>query len=165
LYSTLRNAAGDAILQGCNTIGHIGAGLFEVQRTGDDTSGHVWERTRRMGINTLAFRWPQHRTFFVSDPDCAAHTPQTPWELDRQYLDLVSRSGAALFISVDPRTVTGEQKSAFRKALQVALSGGAPGGSEPLDWLYTTSPTSWRFGRENVTYHWQESGGVNPLKV
>jgi alpha-galactosidase len=165
LYSTLRNAAGDAILQGCNTIGHIGAGLFEVQRTGDDTSGHVWERTRRMGINTLAFRWPQHRTFFVSDPDCAAHTPQTPWELDRQYLDLVSRSGAALFISVDPRTVTAEQKSSFRKALQVALSGGAPGGSEPLDWLYTTSPTSWRFGRENVTYHWQESGGVNPLKV
>ena len=60
-------------------MGHLGAGLFEIQRTGDDTSGHVWERTRRMGVNTLAYRLPQHGTFFVIDADCAAHTSQTPW--------------------------------------------------------------------------------------
>lgn len=74
LYRTLRAAAGDTLLLGCNTVGHLGAGLFEIQRTGDDTSGRVWERTRRMGVNTLAFRLPQHGTFFASDPDCAAHT-------------------------------------------------------------------------------------------
>ena len=74
LYRTLRAAAGDAVLLGCNTIGHLGAGLFELQRTGDDTSGRIWERTRRMGINTLAYRLPQHGTFFASDADCAAHT-------------------------------------------------------------------------------------------
>jgi alpha-galactosidase len=165
LYRTLRSAAGDAVLLGCNTIGHLGAGLFEVQRAGDDTSGRVWERTRRMGINTLAFRLPQHGAFFNIDPDCAAHTELTPWELDRQFLDLVARSGTALFVSVDPRTITAEQKAAFRAAMQTALSGGAPGGCEPLDWLQTTTPRQWRLGGEKVTYHWEEPAGANPLRV
>jgi len=165
LYRTLRAGAGDAILLGCNTIGHLGAGLFEIQRTGDDTSGHVWERTRRMGVNTLAYRLPQHRTFFASDADCAAHTDRTPWELDRQYLDLVARSGTALFISVDPRTIEPEQKAAFRAAMQTALSGGTPGGCEPQDWLHTTAPREWRFGGEKVTYHWEEPSGASPLRI
>ena len=64
LYRTLREGAGDGVLIGCNTIGHLAAGLFEIQRTGDDTSGREWERTRRMGVNTLAFRLPQHGAFF-----------------------------------------------------------------------------------------------------
>jgi alpha-galactosidase len=165
LYRTLRAAAGDAVLLGCNTIGHLGAGLFEVQRTGDDTSGRVWERTRRMGVNTLAFRLPQNGTFFTSDPDCAAHTEQTPWELDRRFLDLVARSGTALFVSVDPRSVTPEQRAAFRAAMQTALSGGTSGGCEPLDWLQTTTPRRWRFGREEVAYHWEEPAGANPMRV
>ncbi len=164
LYRTLRTAAGEAVLLGCNTVGHLGAGLFEVQRTGDDTSGRVWERTRRMGINTLAFRLPQHGTFFISDPDCAAHTPDTPWEFDHRYLDLVARSGAALFISVDPRTIEPAQKAAFRSAMQLALGGGS-GHAEPLDWLHTTAPRAWRFGDEKVTYAWEEPAGANPLRV
>jgi len=138
---------------------------FEVQRTGDDTSGQIWERTRRMGINTLAYRLPQHGAFFASDPDCAAHTERTPWEFDRQFLDLVARSGTALFVSVDPRTVTGEQKAAFRAAMQTALSGGTPGGCEPLDWLHTTTPREWRIGGEKATYYWEESAGANPARV
>jgi alpha-galactosidase len=165
LYRTLRDAAGDAVLLGCNTIGHLAAGLFEIQRTGDDTSGHAWERTRRMGVNTLAYRLPQHDTFFRSDPDCAAHTERTPWELDRQFLDLVARSGTALFVSVDPRTVTAEQKAAYRAAMMLALSGGEPGGSEPLDWLHTTAPREWRFGSHRVTYRWEEGAGVIPLRA
>lgn len=165
LYRTLRTAAGDAVLLGCNTIGHLGAGLFEIQRTGDDTSGRSWERTRRMGVNTLAFRLPQHRTFFASDADCAAHTDQTPWELDRQYLDLVARSGTALFVSVDPRTIQPEQKAAFRAAMQTALSGGSPGGCEPLDWLHTTAPRVWRVGDETLTYRWEEPAGAYPMRI
>ena len=165
LYRTLRDGAGHAVLLGCNTIGHLGAGLFEIQRTGDDTSGLIWERTRKMGVNTLAFRLPQHGTFFSSDPDCAAHTEKTPWEFDRQYLDLVARSGTALFISADPRTIQPEQKAAFRAAMQTALSGGTPGGCEPLDWLHTTTPREWRFGGEKVTYHWEEPAGAHPFRV
>jgi alpha-galactosidase len=164
-YRNLRAAAGDAVLLGCNTIGHLGAGLFEVQRTGDDTSGRVWERTRRMGINTLAFRLPQNRAFFVCDPDCAAHTGRTPWPLDRQFLDLVARSGASLFISVDPRTVTVEQRAAYRAAMHLALSGGAPGGCEPLDWLHTTAPREWRGKAGTESYTWEEPFGANPMRV
>lgn len=165
LYLTLREGAGDAVLLGCNTIGHLGAGLFEIQRTGDDTSGRVWERTRRMGVNTLAFRLPQHGTFFASDADCAAHTAQTPWEFDRQFLDLVARSGTALFISVDPDTITAEKKAAFHAAMQTALSGGTPGGCEPLDWLHTTAPRRWRLGTETVTYNWEEPAGALPYRI
>lgn len=165
LYRTLREGARNAVLLGCNTIGHLGAGLFEIQRTGDDTSGRVWERTRRMGVNTLAFRLPQHGAFFASDPDCAAHTEKTPWEFDRQFLDLVARSGTALFISADPRTITPEQKAAFAAAMQTALSGGTPGGCEPLDWLHTTAPRRWRLGSETVTYNWEESVGALPFRV
>lgn len=165
LYRTLREGAGDAVLLGCNTIGHLGAGLFEIQRTGDDTSGHAWERTRRMGVNTLAFRLPQHGAFFASDPDCAAHTDKTPWEFDRQFLDLVARSGTALFVSADPTTITPEQKAAFHAAMQTALSGGTPGGCEPLDWLHTTAPRTWRIGSETVTYAWEEPAGALPLRV
>jgi alpha-galactosidase len=118
-----------------------------------------------MGVNTLAFRLPQHGTFFSSDPDCAAHTDKTPWEFDHQYLDLVARSGAALFVSVDPRTIQPDQKAAFRAAMQTALSGGTPGGCEPLDWLHSTAPRVWRIGAETVNYRWEESSGAFPFKV
>ena len=74
LYAAIREAAGPSVVIGCNTIGHLGAGLFELQRTGDDTSGREWERTRKMGVNTMAFRLPQHGTFFAADADCAPIT-------------------------------------------------------------------------------------------
>jgi alpha-galactosidase len=85
--------------------------------------------------------------------------------MDRQYLDLVARSGTALFVSVDPRKVQPAQKAAFQTAMRTALSGGAPGGCEPLDWLHTTSPRTWRFGDEKVTYHWEEPSGVSPFRA
>jgi alpha-galactosidase len=46
LYRAIRGGAGDAILLGCNTIGHLAAGLVEAQRIGDDTSGREWSRTQ-----------------------------------------------------------------------------------------------------------------------
>jgi alpha-galactosidase len=165
LYRTLREAAGEALLLGCNTIGHLGAGLFEVQRIGDDVSSHVWERTRRMGINALAYRLAQNGTFFACDPDCASHTGKIPWALDSQFLDLVSRSGTILFISADPTKIAPDEKEAFRRAIQTALSGGDAEGCEPLDWLHSTTPEEWRFGKEKVQYRWSENIGTNPFVV
>jgi alpha-galactosidase len=163
LYRTLRDGAGDAVLIGCNTIGHLGAGIFELQRSGDDTSGRIWERTRRMGINTLAYRLPQNGTFFSVDADCVAHTENTIWEKDRQWLDLVSRSGTALFVSVDPTKITPEVKSTMAAAMKLALSGGAKS-VEPLDGLHNTCPRRWKFDGETVEYDWIESIGAWPLK-
>ena len=118
-----------------------------------------------MGVNTLAYRLPQQGTFFLNDSDCAAHTAQTPWELDRQWLDLVAHSGGALFISVDPRFIQPAQKAAFRNAMQTALSGGAPGGVQPLDWLHSTAPEKWVLGAKENRYQWNQPFGTNPMKI
>ena len=120
LYRAIRRGAGDAVLLGCNVIGHLAAGLVEAQRIGDDTSGREWSRTRKMGVNTLAFRMAQHNTFFAADADCVPMTSDIPWSLTRQWLDLVARSGTALFISVDPAAIQAEQ----RPAIKAALAGG-----------------------------------------
>ena len=46
LYKSIREAAGDMYLIGCNTMSNLAAGLFELNRVGDDTSGKEWDRTR-----------------------------------------------------------------------------------------------------------------------
>jgi alpha-galactosidase len=158
LCRILRDAAGDAIIIGCNTVGHLAAGLVDVQRIGDDTSGREWERTRKMGVNTLAFRLAQHNTFFTADADCVPATPVTPWEKNRQFLDLVARSGTALFVSVDPAARTEAVDADLAAALRIALDGGEPGGVEPLDWMSTTTPSRWRIGTGERTYDWDAPG-------
>jgi alpha-galactosidase len=152
LYRTIRRNAGDAALIGCNTIGHLAAGLVEAQRIGDDTSGREWSRTRKMGVNTLAFRMPQHNTFFAADPDCVPLTRDIPWSLTRQWLDLVARSGTALFISADPAAVQAEHKAELKAALAEAARPQEPG--VPLDWMDTTTPERWRLDGKEVRYNW-----------
>ena len=157
LYAAIREAAGDAYLIGCNTVGHLGAGLFELQRTGDDTSGRDWERTRKMGINTLAFRQPQHNAFFAADADCVGLTNHIPWDLNRQWLDLLARSGTALFVSADPLAVGPDQRAALTEAFARAAIPQPP--AEPLDWQETTSPRRWKFGDEEREYDWSPFPG------
>ena len=38
---------------------------MHLNRTGDDTSGRIWSVPDEMGVNTLAFRLPQHNTFII----------------------------------------------------------------------------------------------------
>jgi alpha-galactosidase len=152
LYRTIRRNASDAALIGCNTIGHLAAGLVEAQRIGDDTSGREWSRTRKMGVNTLAFRMPQHNTFFAADPDCVPLTRDIPWSLTRQWLDLVARSGTALFVSADPAAIQPEHRTALKAALAAAARPQVPGA--PLDWMDTTTPERWRLDGKEVRYNW-----------
>jgi alpha-galactosidase len=161
LYRGIRAAAGDILVIGCNTFGHLAAGLVEVQRTGDDTSGREFHRTRRMGVNTLAFRGPQHRTFFDLDADCAPITPQVPWEMSSRWLDLVARSGTALFVSPDPRAVNADVKAAVKKAFAEASVRREV--AEPLDWMETTTPSRWRIDGRTVEYDWYGDEGGTPF--
>jgi len=165
LYLALRRAVGErTLLLGCNTVGHLGAGIFESQRTGDDTSGQHWERTRKMGVNTLAFRLAQDRTFFALDPDCVGITPAIPWEQNRQWLDVIARSGAALFVSPDAAATGPEQKKAIAEAFRMAAEGGAR--ISPEDWLDSTSPERWSRGAgttAQLRYRWCEPGGADPF--
>jgi alpha-galactosidase len=105
-----------------------------------------------MGINTLAFRMPQHDTFFAVDADCVGLTNEVPWELNRQWLDLLAASGTPLFVSADPAATGPEQRAALTAAFARAATLQPP--AEPLDWLNTTAPRRWRFGIETHEFHW-----------
>lgn len=169
LYAAMRQTVGDAVyILGCNTIGHLAAGLFESQRIGDDTSGLAWERTRRMGVNTLAFRLPQHRTFFYADPDIVPITEHLPWSLSKQWLELVARSGTSLFVSMQQQQMGTEQRAAVREAFALAASGYSTG--KPADWFYRSTPDIWQFGiehRQSLTKHfrWCGEDGVSPFEM
>ncbi len=155
LYRLIRDAAGDdTYIIGCNTFSHLSAGLFELQRTGDDTSGHDWVRTRRYGINTVAFRGIQHNAFYAADGDCIGHTGNIPWELNKMWLELLAKSGTPLFVAPDPKKVNAEQFEDLRRALEISSKPQPIG--EPLDWLYNDCPARWRFGDEERTFNWTD---------
>ena len=154
-YHCLRQAAGnDPVIIGCNTVSHLAAGVFELQRVGDDVSGKEWDRTRKMGVNCLAFRAPQHQTFYAADADCAglAVDGSVPWKKNRQWLDLLARSGTPLFVSWPKSLVGPEQEHTIRDAFAIASVPQPPG--EPLDWMETTTPARWKLMGDEKTYDW-----------
>jgi len=158
LYGTIRSAAGNSLVIGCNTVSHLSAGHFEMCRVGDDTSGTEWSRTRKMGVNTLAFRGPQHGAFYTADPDCVGVTNDQPWALNRQWLDLLARSGTMLFVSLASDALGAEQRRDLTQAL--ALAAQPRPLAEPLDWQRTVYPTRWRLmGRERA-YDWVGPDGA-----
>ena len=159
-YQTLREAAGATPLLGCNTIGHLSVGLFQLQRTGDDTSGRDWSRTRKMGVNTLAFRSPQQGTFFDIDADCVGLTNFIPWSLNRRWLDLLARSGTPLFVSAAPDSVKQEQRDALREAFSHAAVRQPV--CEPLDWFETNQPQHWRLGGQVSLFDWYSEDSSLP---
>ena len=154
LYATIQEAAGRAVVIGCNTVSHLTAGRFALNRIGDDTSGIDWSRNPKMGVNTLAFRGVHQDAFYGADADCAPITTGIAWEKLERWLDLLSRSGTPLFVSVDRAAVTPAVRTALRDALSRA-SGPLPL-AEPLDWLKTATPERWKFGQETLTYDWSE---------
>lgn len=161
LYRTIRAAAGGALVIGCNTVGHLSAGLFEMSRIGDDTSGQEWARTRKMGVNSLAFRAAQHEAFYVADADCVGVTQAVPWEFNRQWLDLLARSGTMTLVSLDPKALGPAQERDLRAAFALAAAPQPLG--EPLDWQETLLPCRWRLGGQEVRYDWVGAQGVFPF--
>jgi len=161
LYQTIRAAAGAALVIGCNTVSHLSAGRFEMCRIGDDTSGTEWARTRRMGVNTLAFRGVQHGALYAADPDCVGVTTAVPWALNRQWLDLVARSGTVLFTSLASDALGTEQRRDLRAALALAARPQPLG--EPQDWQETIWPSRWRLLNEPRTYDWLGPDGVSAV--
>lgn len=153
LYKAIRQAAGDDMyIIGCNTFSHLGAGIFELARIGDDTSGKEWNRTRNMGVNTLGFRMIQHDKFYAADGDCVGLTKDVPWEKNKQWLELVAGSGTPLFISPQPEAIGDDQRqlirASFAKAAKVQPAG------EPLDWLTNSQPRKWKLDGEVRTFDW-----------
>ena len=158
LYKTIYDNADGMMIIGCNCLNHLCSGYAHINRVGDDTSGQDWERTRKMGINALAFRLCQDGSFFKTDADCVGLTAQVPWEKNRQWLDLLSRSGTPLFVSAKISDVTESMKDDLRRAF--ALASVQQADCEPLDWMENTCPSRWRFGSETVNYDWDADFGA-----
>ncbi len=152
LYRLIKDACKDMLIIGCNTISHLCAGLVQINRTGDDTSGREWKRTRKMGINTLAFRLAQNNAFYVVDADCVGIMDKNiPWELNKQWLDLLSRSDTALFTSCG---IVGEQErediaKAYREIQKDHQFC-------PVDIYENFTPREWETDNELTVYDWDE---------
>ena len=160
LYQAILDAAQrhDMLVLGCNTVGHLGAGLMHLHRTGDDTSGLMWERTLRFGVNTLAFRLPQHGAFYDIDADCIGISDKISWEYNRQWGQLLSKSGTSLFYSVKPDTMAPEEEREFRLMLRDNALRHEP--AEPLDWQDTPLPQDWLLDGQRVSFRWYEPWGL-----
>jgi len=153
MYLAMREAAGeDVLLMGCNTFGHLAAGIVDIQRTGDDTSGLDFERTKKYGVNTLAFRMAQHKTFFFVDADCVGITNAISWEKNKQWLDVLAKSGTPLFVSiaddVDFEKIRQELTESFKKASENDVV------SKPLDWMESATPRIWESVYGKDEYAW-----------
>lgn len=154
MYLAIREAAGeDTVIIGCNTISHLSAGIFELQRTGDDTSGLEWERTKKMGINTLAFRMMQHQAFYAVDADCVGITTKIPWEKNRQWLDVLAKSGTPLFVSIAEDAYSDEVKADIKAAFQKASE--SHNASVPEDFIDTYYPKRWSSDFGTDVYDWE----------
>ncbi len=152
LYRAIREAARDTTIIACNTFSHLSAGLFELCRVGDDTSGLEWARTKKMGVNSLGFRIAQHNHFYSADGDCVGLTPKVPWELNKQWMQLLAVSGTPLFISAQAEAVGSEQKAFIRQCFKNASTNLTTG--EPLDWVDNLFPEKWRLNGREITFYW-----------
>ena len=152
LYRTIKEAAGDAIIIGCNVIGHLCAGLHEFNRTGDDTSGREWERTKKMGVNTLAFRNVQNNIFFGADADCVGILGMIDWEHNSRWLKLLSQSGSCLFVSCKPGILNDDETEDLREGFRF----GSCQADEliPLDWMETRLPTKYLINGTLTEFNW-----------
>lgn len=152
-YLAIREAAGeDVLIMGCNTFSHLSAGIMDLQRTGDDTSGLEWDRTRRYGINTLAFRMMQHKTFYAVDADCVGITNDISWELNRQWLDVLARSGTPLFVSIAQDAFSDQVREDICAAFRLADSTETV--SAAMDWMETRTPQVWKSSHGTQHYSW-----------
>ena len=152
-YMAIREAAGeDVLIMGCNTFSHLSAGIMDIQRTGDDTSGREWERTKKYGINTLAFRMMQHNTFYCVDADCVGITNDVPWDKNSQWLDVLAKSGTPLFVSIAQDAYHDHVRQAVAVAFETVCATKHVSRSE--DWLETRTPSVWISDHGTDRYNW-----------
>lgn len=152
-YRVVSQAAGEEIiLIGCATITHLCAGIVHLGRTGADINGKVWDITRRMGVNTLAFRMMQHRAFFAVDADCVGITGLFPWHYTQKWLDILSKSGTPLFVSCKPDVLSEAETELLRQAF--ARNAVQQDVLVPLDWMENICPQRWLLNGQEMDYDW-----------
>ena len=154
-YRLILENAGEMLIMGCNTMSHLCAGLVHINRTGDDTSGKEWERTRRLGVNTMAFRLCQNKAFYVTDADCAGITELVPWYYNKQWVKLLGVSGTPLFVSSKKGVMDEEQKEFVSRMF--AVNSVQNDIIRPVDWIANTCPERWIINGKEESFDWFDS--------
>lgn len=150
-YRLIKDAAGDMLIIGCNTVSHLSAGLVHIYRTGDDTSGREWDRTRDMGVNTLAFRLAQNEAFYMCDADCVGILKDyIPWEKNKQWLHLLSYSNTPLFVSCSD-DIDAEKREDLSRAYKVFNESHD---FRPIDIFEGKLPKKWEIDGKIIEYTW-----------
>lgn len=151
LYRLIKETAGDVYIIGCNTIPHLCAGLVEINRTGNDTSGREWKAVTENGINTLAFRLAQNEAFYMCDADCVGILEDyIPWEKNKQWLHLLSYSNTPLFVSCSDK-INDEQRKDLAEAYNVFQKEHT---IKAVDIFENTTPSIWEIDGNTVEYNW-----------
>ena len=144
------------LIIGCNTVGHLGAGIFDCQRTGDDTSGRgLGAHAPYRASMLLAFRLPQNESFFTVDADCVAITQAIPWRKRDNGLIWLRAVKTALFISPARNAIGVEQKKALAEAFAIVIAQGLS--ATPSDWFGRTRRNLeqwWRKARNTLQVVW-----------
>lgn len=159
LYRVIyENSKGRALVLGCNVIGHLAAGLVHLNRTGDDTSGREWERTRKYGVNALAFRMLHHEAFFLADADCIGIMGEIDWKMNREWMDAVAHSGTPMFVSPKPNVMSAEEQAELKEAYRI--NSVQKDVLVPLDWMENVTPENWFLNGEEKHFNWYEETGI-----
>jgi alpha-galactosidase len=154
-YWDIRGGAGDGVVvEGCNTVGHLAAGIFEIQSAADAVGGSDRVSVFEMQVNGMAFRAPQHGVFFLVDGGCVGESLDrpVPWEMNRQWLSLLSRGGSPVFISFPKAMIKSDRLEALRWAMADAVVGQPA--LEPLDWMDQSMPLHWRVNGSVESFSW-----------
>ena len=154
-YRTIyESAAPGTLILACNVPGFLTAGLCHINRVGDDTSGREWARTRRMGVNTLAFHAMHDGAFYKADYDCVGITGLIPWSLNSRWAELLSFSGTPLFFSTQPDVPTEAEFADISRCL--ARGAVQADTAVPLDWMENTCPERWLINGKERIFDWTE---------
>ena len=141
-YLRSKAAAPGLMFSACNVFSHLGAGIFENFRIGDDTSGNDFKRCIDYGVNTIACRSCQHGVFYSADADAIGVTGKIPWSRNREYLNLMAASGLAGWVSVMPEFMDDPQICSDIEAAFAKMQVPRPV-ARPLDFDETLAPTRW----------------------
>ena len=87
------------------------------------------------------------------DADCVGVLGKNiPWELNRQWLDLLAKSGSPLFVSCEPNSVDEQIKNDLKEAF--SHSSCQTQALVPLDWEYNKNPVKWLIDGKEIEYDW-----------
>jgi len=89
-------------------------------------------------------------------------TDAVPWEFNRQWLDVLARSGAATIVAAGPPARGPEQRAAVLEAFRIAAAGGLA--SRPVDWRDSSTPERWQpvgKGGAETRYRWSGLQGAS----